>query len=421
MQEAGKDYRTRLFFDPLTNTKAGMPCTTKTTIIPYRFPMKQYQRLLKVPPSGLKVFTMKQDSQSGKKLPEGIRLLPNGKYMVSVSRHYVRRSRQALSLKEALTVKSDLLKELEMGIEASPPRKARKLTAAYPMAAKAPHGLWKSHWTAPSRPTGRTGKEAGQTPYNDNARECVRFFGPRTRLDTIDPDWIDDYVDYLSKKGNSGSTINRKLSSLSRMLTTAYERGRLKWLPKMPRRPEGSHRVCFLTIEEERQAIRIIDQLGYSEHGQAFLVLLYTGCRCGELWRLECRDVNLELGTITFWKTKNGHPRTIPIVDTIRPIIEYRMELVGGAGKLFPKGSPEWFRRLWDKLRVQMKREDDPQFVPHMLRHTCATRLAQSGENALIIKEWLGHTNLQTTVRYTHLMPKNLMTAAQFLGNMSKK
>ena len=56
-----------------------------------------------------------------------------------------------------------------------------------------------------------------------------------------------------------------------------------------------------------------------------------------------------------------------------------------------------------------------------MLRHTCATRLAQSGENALIIKEWMGHTNLQTTVRYTHLMPKNLMTAAQFLSNMAKK
>lgn len=362
---------------------------------------------------------MKQDSQSGKKLPEGIRLLPNGKYMVSVSRNYVRRSRQALSLKEAQTVKSELLKELEMDIEASPPRKAQAHR-------RVPDGGKGTSWTLEAAldrtiSTYWQDGQGGRANAIRNAKECVRFFGPRTRLDVIDPDWIDDYVDYLSKKGNSGSTINRKLSSLSRMLTTAYERGKLKWLPKMPRRPEGSHRVCFLTIEEERQAIRIIDQLGYSEHGQAFLVLLYTGCRCGELWRLECRDVNLELGTITFWKTKNGHPRTIPIVDTIRPIIEYRMELAGGTGKLFPKGSPEWFRRLWDKLRVQMKREDDPQFVPHMLRHTCATRLAQSGENALIIKEWLGHTNLQTTVRYTHLMPKNLMTAAQFLGDMSKK
>lgn len=180
---------------------------------------------------------MKQDSNSDKKLPEGIRLLPNGKYMVSVSRHYVRRSRQALSLKEALTVKSELLKELEMGIEASPPRKAQAHR-------RVPDGGKGASWTlevALDR-TITTCWQDGQGGRDNairNAKECVRFFGPRTRLDTIDPDWIDEYVDYLSKKGNSGSTINRKLSSLSRMLTTAYERGKLKWLPKMPRRPCG--------------------------------------------------------------------------------------------------------------------------------------------------------------------------------------
>lgn len=363
---------------------------------------------------------MKQDIKSGKKLPNGIRLLPNGRYVVSVCVNYKRRSRQARSIEEAITVRSELLNELEMGIE------GKRLPAKRRSAPRVDDGKRGTSWTLEAALERTTAMywhdgQGGSECAIRNAKEACAFFGPRTRLDEIDPDWIDDYAEYLSRKGNSGSTINRKLSSLSRMMTTAYERGKLKWLPKMPRRPEGSHRVCFLTVEEERTALRIIDQLGYAEHGQAFLALLYTGCRCGELWRLECRDVNLELGTITFWKTKNGHPRTIPIVDTIRPIIEYRMELVGGTGKLFPKGSPEWFRRLWDKLRVQMGREDDPQFVPHMLRHTCATRLAQSGENALIIKEWMGHTNLQTTVRYTHLMPKNLMTAAQFLSNMAKQ
>lgn len=360
-------------------------------------------------------------------LPRGIRLLPNGKFAVNVCVNYKRKTRHADTLEEALALRKWLQETLEKGITSEEPRfSPRRRRANQGLAPRMADGKGGSAWTLETALERTTALywddgQGGSKGAVRNAKEACSFFGPRTRLDEIDPDWIDAYVEYLSRKGNSGSTINRKLSSLSRMMTTAYERGTLKWLPKMPRRPEGSHRVCFLTLEEERKALRIIDQLGYWEHGQAFLVLLYTGCRCGELWRLECRDINLELGTITFWKTKNGHPRSIPIVDTIRPIIEYRVELMGGTGKLFPKGGPEWFRRLWDKLRVQMRREDDPQFVPHMLRHTCATRLAQSGENALIIKEWLGHTNLQTTVRYTHLMPKNMLTAAQYLSEMAKK
>lgn len=90
--------------------------------------------------------------------------------------------------------------------------------------------------------------------------------------------------------------------------------------------------------------------------------------RCGELWRLECRDIDLERGTLTAWKTKNHHPRTVPIVGRIRPIIERRMRACGGTGRLLPMGSNDWLRRPWNILRYHMGMDDDPQFVPHMLR-----------------------------------------------------
>ena len=135
-----------------------------------------------------------------------------------------------------------------------------------------------------------------------------------------------------------------------------------------------------------------------------------------KLWRLEARDIDLEHGTLTLWKTKNGHPRTIPIVSKIRHIIELRLAESNG-GRLFPEGSNEWIRRVWDRARLDLGYEDDPQFVPHMLRHTCATRLAQKGISMPVIKEWMGHTTIQTTARYAHFSPKDLRNAAELLGD----
>ncbi len=60
---------------------------------------------------------------------------------------------------------------------------------------------------------------------------------------------------------------------------------------------------------------------------------------------------------------------------------------------------------------------DDPQFIPYALRHTCASRLAQAGVSMMVIKEWLGHRNIATTSRYTHLAPKDLRNAAQVLSS----
>ncbi|MEG2173354.1 MAG: site-specific integrase [Desulfovibrionaceae bacterium] len=230
-------------------------------------------------------------------------------------------------------------------------------------------------------------------------------------------DSIDAYVEHLLNIGNSGSTVNRKLSCLSRILRTAFERDKIKTLPKMPRRREGTHRVRFLSIDEEEKLLAAVEHLGYIAHKEAISMLIYTGFRCSELWRLERRDVDLEHQTLTAWKTKNSHPRTIPIVETILPIIKRRIEATTNEDdRLFPEGSNPWLRNLWEKVRLHLGKDDDPQFVPHMLRHTCATRLSQRGASMMIIKEWMGHSDISTTARYTHFAPKDLRNAAQLLA-----
>lgn len=251
-----------------------------------------------------------------------------------------------------------------------------------------------------------------------NAKPAFVHFGENRLLSTIKLRDMDAYIDKLLRAGDTGATVNRKLSCLSVIIRTAYDRGGLgkAELPKFPRRlKESEHRIRFLSSREEETLLHLLHDSDFEGQAEAVQVLLYTGFRCGELWRLEKRDIDLNNHTMTAWQTKNGHPRTIPIVDCIMPVITRRMHEIQ-SDKLFPEGSNPWLRTAWGKAREMMGLSDDAQFVPHCLRHTCATRLSQQGIPLIVIKKWLGHMSIQTTIRYAHFNERDLFLAAYQLN-----
>ena len=58
----------------------------------------------------------------------------------------------------------------------------------------------------------------------------------------------------------------------------------------------------------------------------------------------------------------------------------------------------------------------DDQFVFHATRHTCATRMVDASINIFVIKEWMGHKRIETTLRYAHVRPENLDEALIKVG-----
>ena len=83
--------------------------------------------------------------------------------------------------------------------------------------------------------------------------------------------------------------------------------------------------------------------------------------------------------------------------------------------KVFPYGL-DAFERAWKKVRKSLRREGEGDYVPHILRHTCASRLIQRGIPVAEVSKWLGHSNIQTTMRYAHLDAASLHRAARALG-----
>lgn len=335
-------------------------------------------------------------TRAGTDLPKGIRPHKSGGFIVDFTRDGKRKTKVFRTLEEAIKGRIGLL---EAAKTAPKPRVGWTLNDAYSRT----HALF---WQG-------TGGEQAATI---NARTALAFFGPDTPVKAITPERIGDYLVHLMQSGLSGSTINRKLSALSRCLRTAQEHGKLETLPKMPKRREGEHRIRFLSDEEEKRLLEAIEALGYGQElSDVVLCLLYTGFRLGELWRLEVRDVDLVNNTLTTWKTKSHRPRSIPIADKIKPVIVRRCQEVAGEGRLFPYDNP-WIRTRWDRVREIMGLSSDEQFVPHMLRHTCATRLARAGIGMPVVKEWMGHASIQTTMRYAHFAPSDLTNAAKALS-----
>lgn len=344
-------------------------------------------------------------------LPRGIRLHRTGTFLVDKTVQGRRVTKTFQDLEEAILFRHNLeaygLSFLDNLMDESDSCKKRSQTGAWTLKQGYDYAQ-KTVWL---------GKASSVTNMH-NAKPAFKYFGEDRLLSTIKLKDMDAYVDKLLKAGDTGATVNRKLSCLSVIIRTAFDRGGLgrAELPKFPHRlKESEHRIRFLSPREEETLLSLLYDSDFQGQAEAVKVLLYTGFRCGELWRLEKRDVDLKNHTMTAWQTKNGHPRTIPIVDCIMPVIERRMN-EGESDKLFPEGSNPWLRTAWEKAREMMGLTDDAQFVPHCLRHTCATRLSQQGIPLTVIKKWLGHMSIQTTIRYAHFNERDLFIAASHLN-----
>ncbi|WP_416915633.1 MAG: tyrosine-type recombinase/integrase [Roseicyclus sp.] len=246
---------------------------------------------------------------------------------------------------------------------------------------------------------------------------ALLFMGRAITLGEIDRDLIDAWCRACEAKGNSDATINRKISALSKMMKVAVEYGGLDAMPKMPRlRKERVSRIRFLTHDEEFQVLELLRVTGRTDMEAFVTVLIDTGMRRGELLNVRPQDVDLETGVIMVYGTegkgtKNGRIRSVPMTARVKAIMAER--LCNRVTCFELKASD--VRHAWDWVRQKMGLAGDRDFVLHACRHTCASRLVRAGVSLPVVKEWLGHSSITTTMRYAHLFPQDLMNAARAL------
>ena len=252
-----------------------------------------------------------------------------------------------------------------------------------------------------------------------NMRIIEGFFKPHTPLASIDTEKVDDFIMHLQAKGNSPSTINSKLSTLSKCIRFAHDRGYIKVKPKIDRPKVGNNaRLRFLSEEEESTISEVIRD---GDFGDFFIWMIDTGMRPSESRNLHTRNIRKDdaLGWVVDVKIVKDVagttlPRTLPLTD--RAVAAYqRLAEVSDNDRPFSTFTKAEIRKQWDYVRGILNNKEK-EFVFYLTRHTCASRLVQRGVDITIVQKWMGHKNIQTTMIYAKLIPANLLDARKALN-----
>jgi integrase len=102
------------------------------------------------------------------------------------------------------------------------------------------------------------------------------------------------------------------------------------------------------------------------------------------------------------WNTKSNRPRSVPLSPRAKELIERYVPF---------DLHPFYIYREWNNAKKAMGLENDKNFVLHMLRHTAATRLLDTTGNIVFVQKLLGHSKLDTTMRYAHTSDDQLRNA----------
>ena len=183
-----------------------------------------------------------------------------------------------------------------------------------------------------------------------------------------------------------------------------------------------NERERFLSQEEIGKLAEVLDAATDQRAAGIIRLCMLTGSRVGEVRQARFEQFNLELGS---WSkpaatTKQRKIHRIPISADVAAIVRQRQLLVPkGNPWLFPGDTPgqpvKEIRRFWISVQKDAKL---PDVRIHDLRHTFASLLVSGGASLEMIGKLLGHSQMQTTQRYAHLMDSPLRAGVDAVASM---
>mgnify|MGYP003133764159 FL=1 len=227
---------------------------------------------------------------------------------------------------------------------------------------------------------------------------------------------INQMMDTLKQEHkNSNAVINQKMGYLRVVLQEMEEDGYIEMIKFPKPRPTKNSKVHYLTADMEKELLNYLVEHEYKAVKDIIECLIDLGCRVNELLGLEKRFVDFDNNQINFNDRKNDKAVAVPMTDRVRILMIKYCGLCKDFGKLFDVNY-SWLNAIWQKARKDLGYADKKFYTLHLCRHTCGSRLAQRGVALLLIKDWLGHEDIQNTMIYAHLQPKALHSVVEVLN-----
>jgi site-specific recombinase XerD len=258
--------------------------------------------------------------------------------------------------------------------------------------------------------------------YRQDLIEFKRFVGKRRDVSAVTGADILEYRNALCERRNlAPATVKRRLACLRTFFAWLVRRDQLATSPFAKTELRIRLPARLPRCLERRDLKRLMGTR--SENGAdsslAIALLLATGMRVGELTSLRLDDVDPSSGRLCIFG-KGSRERTVFVTDAqLRKELQDYVHLRHGVGDdsgrpllIDSRGRPISAARIRAAI-VNAGRSAclARRITPHMLRHTAATMLLESGTDIRFVQRLLGHRSILTTQIYTHVSDRALQTA----------
>jgi integrase len=258
----------------------------------------------------------------------------------------------------------------------------------------------------------RAVKKSTLTEYRLTANRIVRSLGD-VPIEDVTPEMLERWKATLTLS-------NRSVAKYLVILHGIYKRAMKVWA--IPRNP---------VVDVERPRYRVSDDLdafspeevwalvraaGTEQDAALFLTAAFTGLRMGELLALQWRDVDFAGEAIRVRHSynihgglgtpKSGKVRSVPLVPYVAQALAglgQRSEFVADDELVFPNELGRFMdaSALRDRYKAARARARLRPLRFHDLRHTFGTLAVRKAE-VPAVQAWMGHADIQTTMRYVH-------------------
>jgi len=260
----------------------------------------------------------------------------------------------------------------------------------------------------------------------DSFRLLLEFLRTRTGnepcsllITDVDVTAILAFLDHLEeKRGNKVRSRNLRLAAIRTFFRFVALRdperlGQVTQIMAIPVKRQEKRLISALTREEIEAILSTPDQSTWTGRRDYVLLLtMYnTGARVSEMTGLQREQVSFGQSTYVKLHGKGRKERTVPLwPHTARALKSWFHELAGSCGTVaFPNarghqmardGVEYLLRGTVKKAVAKLPALIDKRISPHVLRHTTAMHLLQSGVDITVIALWLGHESIETTHCY---------------------
>jgi len=273
--------------------------------------------------------------------------------------------------------------------------------------------------------------------YAYDLADFRKWLPKRCNLLTIKMETLRDYLEEMKgERELSAATIRRRMACLRSFFRFLADEGRIAdpfvgWRLKLPRRkrlPRALSRDETSTLLASSRNSGRAKKPGVAPPlCTEISLMISTGIRVGELCKIQIGDVSQDGSTLRI-HGKGSRDRIVYVTNAklrteLRKLVAFRQRLLGGPGALFVnrRGAnlrPHSFRSKLHSFagKVGLQRR----VTPHMLRHTAATLLIESGVDIRIVQRLLGHSSIATTEIYTHVSDNALRATLERANILSE-